>query len=135
MGLTGEETDETDESKKFFALRAAPHTKPGVDAGNGAFWGFVLERNKQATGGSSRWGLGCILLLASVLLGFWFPPSSVHHKRAFGGAPLRLSSEAEGEAGVPVTPAGAGAPLGARWSVRARPPPRSEAAGAVWARA
>ena len=62
-------------------------------------------------------------------------PSSVHHKRAFGGAPLRLSSEAEGEAGVPVTPAGAGAPLGARWSVRARPPPRRKAAGAVRARA
>ena len=32
-------------------------------------------------------------------------PASVHHKRAFGGAPLRLSPEAEGEAGVPVTPA------------------------------
>ena len=63
-----------------------------------------------------------------------FPPSA-HHKRAFGGAPLRLSSEAEGEAGVPVTPAGAGAPLGARWSVRARPPPRRKAAGAVRARA
>ena len=67
--------------------------------------------------------------------GLPFNPSPVHHKRAFGGAPLRLPSEAEGEAGVPVTPAGAGAPLGARWSVRARPPPRRKAAGAVRARA
>ena len=45
--------------------------------------------------------------------GLPFSPSSVHHKRAFGGAPLRLSSEAEGEAGVPVTLAGASAPIGA----------------------
>ena len=62
-------------------------------------------------------------------------PPTAHHKRAFGGAPLRLSSEAEGEVGVPVTPAGASAPLGARWSVRARPPPGRKAAGAVRARA
>ena len=60
-------------------------------------------------------------------------PPTAHHKRAFGGAPLRLSSEAEGEAGVPVTPAGAGAPLGAWQPGWARPLPRSEAAGAVWA--
>ena len=60
MSLTGEEMRETDESKRFFAPRATPHTKPGVDAGNGAFGGFVLALNKQATAGSGRWGLGQI---------------------------------------------------------------------------
>ena len=42
-----------------FAPRATPHTKPGVGAGNGSFWGFKKALNKQATAGSSRWGLGC----------------------------------------------------------------------------
>ena len=58
--LTGEETDETDESKRFFAPRAAPHTKPGVDSGNGAFCRFVLALNKQLPRLGVGWGLGWI---------------------------------------------------------------------------
>ena len=60
VGLTGGFHSGEIKFQRFFVPRATPHTKPGVGAGNGAFWGFVLERNKQATGGSSRGGLGWI---------------------------------------------------------------------------
>ena len=106
----------------------------GPEKPQSAFLGLVVEGPRRQ--GTLCWGQSSNRLggLRSPA-GLPFNLSSVHHKRAFGGAPLRLSSEAEGDAGVPVTPAGAGAPLGARWPVRARPPPRRKAAGAVWARA
>ena len=37
--------------QRFFAPRATPHTKPGVGAGDGSSWEFLLVRSKQATAG------------------------------------------------------------------------------------
>ena len=47
-----------EKGQRFSVPRATPHTRPGVLTANGQFWESILARNKQATAGLSRGGLG-----------------------------------------------------------------------------